>query len=305
MKRKSFFLALLLATATVASGGVGESAFVFAAQANQAVKDYQNHVHKVDIEYAVKNQLMWLFPDGNFRPDQTITQADLVVGLVQVKGLKEGVAIKDFPVGHWAKTYYERAVKDGILKDVAVEPNKVLTREEAAFLMINAWESLRQTRTQKEAESSKNRSQAHFAVGYSMLAPKAGEFLNGVQTSMYDSKSLMTRGEAAFSFTNLHIDFIGISEAEKLYSEFHKTLKLSNGKVTGVIPNSDKYYLEIKLFIDGPKVEDHKTPGKLSINVSKANGMVVRVVYKGQAVPLANYHYNNLPKNLDHVNIRR
>ncbi|WP_289138173.1 S-layer homology domain-containing protein [uncultured Brevibacillus sp.] len=282
--RKSFFLTILLATAVVVGGGVGEAASVFAAQTNMAARDYQNHVHKEDIEYAVKSQLMWLFPDGNFRPNQTITQADLVVGLVQVKGLKEGEAIKDFPVGHWAKSYYERAVKDGILKDVAVEPNKVLTREEAAYLLINAWESVRLTRTKKDSEDHKNRSQIVYAVATQMAVVKPGEFPNGEKTNLYDSKSLMTRGEAAYSFHQLHIDLTGINESEKLYSQFRSGLKLTNKTLSGDIPSSDKYFLEIKLFLKGSKVKDIKQIGMFTVDVTEAERMDVRVVYKGKGV---------------------
>lgn len=302
MKRKSFFLALLLATATVASGGVGESAFVFAAQANQAIKDYQNHVHKADIEYAVKNQLMWLFPDGNFRPDQTITQADLVVGLVQVKGLKEGVAIKDFPVGHWAKTYYERAVKDGILKDVAVEPNKVLTREEAAFLVINAWESVRKSRTRKDSELFKNHSYIQYTVSSGWIVPKTGHFPNGVLTNKFDSKTLVTRGDAASSLRKLHEDYIGIQDAEIIFNQFHQSLTLSKGVLTGFIPNNGKYSLNINFY--GQKVQDYEKVGKFSLNISNYSEMIIRIVRKGEAVPLVYNQYANLPEDLKYKSIR-
>ncbi|MFE1627116.1 S-layer homology domain-containing protein [Brevibacillus reuszeri] len=305
MKRKSFFLALLLATATVAGGGVGESAFVFAAQANQAVKDYQNHVHKADIEYAVKNQLMWLFPDGNFRPDQTITQADLVVGIAQAKGLTQGVPVQNIPANHWAKTYYERAAKDGILLNVAIDPNKVLTREEAAYLLINAWENLRGTRTEKEIERYKNQSQVQFIGSAGFMSIKSGELPNGTQTARFDSKSLITRGEASFSLHKLHVDIVGINEAEKLFSEFHKSLKLNNGKVTGVIPKSEKYFLEISLYLNGPKVKDYKETGRFTMDISQAYKMGVRVVYKGKAMPQALYQYTKLPTSLDYENIRR
>lgn len=303
MKRKSFFLTILLATAVVVGGGVGEASSLFAAQTNTSARDYQNHVHKADIEYAVKNQLMWLFPDGSFRPDQTITQADLVVGLVQVKGLKEGEAIKDFPAGHWAKTYYERAVKDGILKDVAVEPNKVLTREEAAYLLINAWENLRGSRTNKDSAPLKNQTQVQFTVSTGYLVPKAGEYPSGVSTSKFDSKSLVTRGELAFSLKALHTDFIGIQEAEKMYTQFHNSLKLSKGVISGVIPNDGEYSLNIKFF--GTKIKDYDIKGKFSLNVTQFDQMLVRIVRKGEAVPLAYYVYTNMPNNLEHKNIRR
>ncbi|GED67451.1 hypothetical protein BRE01_11530 [Brevibacillus reuszeri] len=305
MKRKSFFLAIVLAAATAAGGGVGESSTVFAAQANQAVKDYQNHVHKADIEYAMKNQLMWLFPDGNFRPDQTITQADLVVGIAQAKGLTQGIEVKNIPANHWAKTYYEKAAKEDILLNVAIDPNKVLTREDAAYLLINAWENLRGTRTEKEIERYKNQSQVQFIGSTGFMISKSGELPNGTQTAKFDSKSPMTRAEVSYSLHKLHEDTVGINEAEILFGEFHKSLKLSNGKVTGVIPKSEKYFLEIALYLNGPRVKDYKETGRFTIDVSQAYKMGVRVVYKGKAIPQALYQYTKLPTSLDYENIRR
>ncbi|WP_312109467.1 S-layer homology domain-containing protein [Brevibacillus reuszeri] len=305
MKRKSFLLAIVLAAATAAGGGMGESSTVFAAQTNQTVKDYQNHVHKADIEYAVKNQLMWLFPDGNFRPDQTITQADLVVGIAQAKGLTQGIEVKNIPANHWAKTYYERTMKDGILSNVQIDPNKVLTREDAAFLLVNAWESLRNTRTDKESERNKSQSQVYYIASAGFMIGKSGEFPNGVQTGRFDSKSLMSRGETAYSLHKLHEDTVGIKEAEEMYSKFRNSLKITDGRVTGIIPNSEKYSLDITLYINGPKVEDFSKPGNISMNVSQAYRMVVRVVYKGKAMPQALYQYTKLPNSLDHENLRR
>ncbi|MGG4493241.1 S-layer homology domain-containing protein [Brevibacillus reuszeri] len=305
MKRKSFFLAIVLAVATAAGGGVGESSTVFAAQTNQAVKDYQNHVHKADIEYAVKNQLMWLFPDGNFRPDHTITQADLVVGIAQAKGLTQGVLVPNLPVGHWAKTYYERVMKDGTLSNVQIDPNKILTREDAALLLVNAWENLRNTRTDKETERNKNRSQVHYIVSNGFMIGKSGKFPNGVLTGKFDSKSLMTRGELAFSLHMLHLDTVGIKESEKVYSQFRNSLKLSNGKLSGVIPSSEKYSLDITLYINGPKIEDYSKPGVFTFSVAQAYKMEIRVVYKGKAMPQALYQYTNLPNSLEHENLRR
>lgn len=299
-------LAKGLVVTTLALGFIplGYSQSVDAA-AQQITKDFQNHKYKLNIEYVVENNLMWLFPDGNFQPDKQLTQAEIIAGLVQTKKLTQGSAVPGLPAGHWAKGYYEKAMKDGVLKNVVIAPNKVLTREEAAILIVNAWENLRQSRTKKESVEYKGRSNIEYVVGSGWITEKSGSFPNGVPTTKYDSKSNMTRGDLAFSLHQLHMDYIGIQDAEKLFMQFNKSMKLSNGILTGTVPSSQKYALDITLYLKGPKVIEHEKTGNLLINVSQATEMVVRIVRKGEAIPLAYYHYNNLPHSLNHKNIRR
>ncbi|CAJ1000865.1 S-layer homology domain-containing protein [Brevibacillus aydinogluensis] len=304
LKRMHVFLASLLGT-VLSLSGLFTAPHPSVAQAQTVQKDYENHPNRAAIEYVVKHKLMWLFPDGNFRPEQPITQADLVAGLVNVKGLTQGVSVPGFPQNHWAKVYYERAMKDGILNNVPITPNKVLNREEAAYLLINAFESVRSTRSQKDSEYFKSIPQVQFAVNYGLLPEKAGKFPNGVSTSMYDGISNVTRAEQAYSLAFWHRDFVGIQEAEVIANKIHSSLKLSNGILSGTVYTSPKY--DVRLFI-GYKTgggKEYKTAGSFSVDVSQAKGMQLTVKYKGEAASLVLNTYTKLPRSLEYVNSRR
>jgi hypothetical protein len=219
--------------------------------------------------------------------------------------LTQGVSVPGFPQNHWAKVYYERAMKDGILNNVPITPNKVLNREEAAYLLINAFESVRSTRSQKDSEYFKSIPQVQFAVNYGLLPEKAGKFPNGVSTSMYDGISNVTRAEQAYSLAFWHRDFVGIQEAEVIANKIHSSLKLSNGILSGTVYTSPKY--DVRLFI-GYKTgggKEYKTAGSFSVDVSQAKGMQLTVKYKGEAASLVLNTYTKLPRSLEYVNSRR
>lgn len=298
MKRLNYFLTgFLIAGVTI--GGLNINPVVgHAATQAAAVKqnDYQNRPDKAAIEYVVKNKLMWLYPDGNFRPDQTITQADLIAGLSNVKSLSQGIAVPELPANHWAKAYYERAKKDGILMDVQIAPTKVLNREEAARLMTNAWKNLR-TRYQKVPQYF-----IAYAVDSQWILEKAGKFPNGVSTSKYDSLGTVTRGEQAIALYNLHRDLLGINDAEKVALQFHNSLKVSGSTLTGTIPSVKGY--DIRLLV---RMKDGKaltfTSGKLSFNTLNASYAEFTIKRSGESIPLSWYYYQKFPS-IERVNSR-
>ena len=305
MKKGSFLLTLVAAAVILVSGGMGGASTVLAAQVNSTAtaKDFQNHPNKTEIEYVIKSKLMWLFPDGNFRPDQVITQADLIAGLSNVKGLTVGEQVPEMPANHWAKTYYERAKKEGILIGVEINPNKVLTRDEAARLMINAWEDLRQTRTQNENGTSAPYPYSQLAVSNGWLPKKAGKFINGVSTTLYDGVTNTTRAEQAFALASLHRDLVGIRNGEKISSQLHNSLKLSNGRLTGQVPNMQGYSASVLIMLKDGKTFEYKS-GAFSVDVNQAKAMRVRVTRKGEAISLSLYTYLKLPHSLERVNVR-
>ncbi|WP_230077853.1 S-layer homology domain-containing protein [Brevibacillus sedimenti] len=298
------FLASLLGT-VLSLSGLFTAPHPSVAQAQTVQKDYENHPNRAAIEYVVKHKLMWLFPDGNFRPEQPITQADLVAGLVNVKGLTQGVSVPGFPQNHWAKVYYERAMKDGILDDVSINPNKVLNREEGAFLIINAWESVRNSRTQKTTGFYEQSSNVKYAVDSAWLPKKAGKFPNGVATSIYDSETSVTRSEQAFVLATLHKDFVGIKEAEIIANKIHSSLRLSNGILRGTIFTSNKYNVSLFILHKNGNFNEYNSPGAFSVNVSQAKAMQLTIKYRGEAVPLVFYMYTKLPVSLEYENVRR
>jgi hypothetical protein len=304
MKRIHFFLSSVTA-AILTVGGLLAAVHPPAAQAQAVQNDYVNHPNRAAIEYVVKNKLMWLYPDGNFRPDQPVTQAELVAGLVNLKGLTQGVPVPGLPANHWAKVYYERAKKDGILNNVPITPNKVLNREEAAYLLINAFESVRSTRSQKDSEYYKSIPQVQFAVNYGLLPKKAGQFPNGVSTSMYDGLSNVTRAEQAYTLAFWHRDFVGIQEAEVIANKIRSSLKLSNGILSGTVYTSNKFDVKLLILHKNGRFNEYSSAGNFSVNVSQAKAMQLTIKYKGEAAPLVFNTYAKLPVSLEYTNSRR
>lgn len=252
--------------------------------AQQVVKDYQNHVYKNQIQYVVQNKLMWLYPDGNFRPEQPITQADLVVGLANVKGIINIAPVPGLPANHWAKVYYERAMKDGILTGVAINPNKVIAREEAAVLMKNAWQNLRAV--------YKNNRQVYsdVAVNSGWLPKKSGKFSNGVSTTTFDGLGNVTRGELAQALTLLHNDFKEMAVGEKIALQFHNSLKVTGGYLRGQVPVVNGYEAKITAVLKSGKPVQLKS-GPVLLNASQIDYMQFNVKKAGTAVSLAKYDY--------------
>lgn len=254
--------------------------------AQQVVKDYQNHVYKNQIQYVVQNKLMWLYPDGNFRPEQPITQADLVVGLANVKGLINIAPVPGLPANHWAKVYYERAMKDGILNGVAINPNKVITREEAAVLMKNAWQNLRTV--------YKNSRQVYsdVAVNSGWLPKKSGKFANGVMTTTFDGMGSVSRGEQAQALYMLHNDFKDIAAGEKIAAQFQGSLKVAGGYLRGTVPVVHGYDIRAIAVLKNGNVISNKGGG-IILNASQIDYMQFSVKKSGSAVALALYDYEN------------
>lgn len=293
MIKKSMF-SISIVTALSIGGSLWGSVPISAAQVIQ--NDYQTHPYKADIEYAVQHKLMWLFPDGNFRPDQPVTQADLVTSLTAVKGLTSGTPVMELPANHWAMVYYERARKDGILDGVDINPTKVLNREEASQLMVNAWKSVRRT--------YQNPMQYFIgdAVTSKWLPAKPGYFPNGVSTTTLDSMGSVTRGEQAVAMHLLHTDLSGIASAEKIALQFHNSLKVSGSMAKGHIQAVKGYDIRLLVVTKDRNVVEF-TSGNVSFNVNNTAFAEYSVKRSGESTPLSFYYYQSFPS-LERTNRR-
>ncbi|MGG0937182.1 S-layer homology domain-containing protein [Brevibacillus centrosporus] len=136
-----------LLVASLLVTGISVSTFSPAAHAQAAVvgvkSDYQNHQYKDAIDYVLEKRVMWKYADGTFKPNTQMTQGQLLTSLVAVMQLKEKAPVAQLPVGHWAKDVYEKAHKKGILAGITIDPNRLVTKEEAALIVNNAWKPYR------------------------------------------------------------------------------------------------------------------------------------------------------------------
>ncbi|CEO20648.1 S-layer homology domain-containing protein [Paraclostridium sordellii] len=81
------------------------------------------------------------YPDGTFRPENSITRAEFVKILNKTFNLRNGsgVVFND-TLGHWAKNEIDIAVTNGVCRgtsDTTFEPDAPITREQAAKMIAN------------------------------------------------------------------------------------------------------------------------------------------------------------------------
>lgn len=95
------------------------------------------------ITYLSGQDLVSGFPDGSFRPAESITRAEITVMLARAAGLAgqqpASPTFSDVDGRHWAFGYIEAAVKAGMLKgypDGTFKPDRPISRAEAASLTL-------------------------------------------------------------------------------------------------------------------------------------------------------------------------
>lgn len=97
--------------------------------------------------YASINQLVAAgsisgYPDGSFKPDNTITRAEFATVLVKAFHLasQDGKTFTD-TAGHWAKDYIAAAAANGVVngyENGAFGPDDPITREQMAVMVVKA-----------------------------------------------------------------------------------------------------------------------------------------------------------------------
>jgi len=99
------------------------------------------------IEYLATLGIITGYPDKTFRPEGSITRAEMCTLLMKARGVKgktEIVNFKDLKSSHWAYRYVVRAAREGLVKgypDGSFKPQGLITRAEGVA-MIARFEKL-------------------------------------------------------------------------------------------------------------------------------------------------------------------
>lgn len=270
-----------LVIASVLVGGVSSYINLEPVVAAQTApqSDYANHPSKDAINYVIEKKVMWKYTDGTFKPDTQMTQGQFLSSLVTVMQLKEKAPVDQVPAGHWAKDAYEKASKAGILKDVQINPNRPLTKEEASLLVNNAWKPYR-----GGIWPGVTNYQHLIARG---ILPK-------VWGQTPESPFLRSEGAVVFKF--LHIEYNGIVAGRKIADQFHNSLKVANGLLTGTVPKPKTERVQGTIIKhDGTTI--NLTPGMaIKVKVNDVKRMVFIVFIPGKGESVASYAYDKFPK---------
>jgi len=107
-----------------------------------ALTDIKGHWAETAILSLVGRQAIDGYPDGSFKPQQTITRAEFATVLVKALGLQaqSGKMFED-TTRHWAKDYIRTAYAADIIEGYDAEhfgPDDLITREQMAVMIIKA-----------------------------------------------------------------------------------------------------------------------------------------------------------------------
>jgi len=208
---------------------------ISAAKAAQRM-DYAHHPAKAAIAFGLQQGYMWTYPDGGFYPHHRISQAQFVAGLAAIRGERGIQTVPQLPNGHWAKSVYERANKAGILRDIAIDPNRLLTKEEAAKLVFNAWRPYRGEKNKQYTNTG-----ALVTWGWMKPAPPG--------QPKFREDLPVTRADAAEILRYLWQDKWQLELGKQYADEFHRSLKVENGVISGRVPKGDGNFTLTASFI--------------------------------------------------------
>lgn len=187
MKRTaSCFLAINLILISLLSNALAASVFP---DVDQGGKNSEA------IQYVSSTGLMVGYGDGTFRPDKTVTRAEMATILCKMleedKGLKkDSTVFSDVPVSHWGNGYVVKAVKIGFVSGYGngkFGPDDTVTYEQAVTMLVQALGG------KKEAAK-----RGGYPEGPLALAKEHG-LLEGISAKTGDSFS---RGEVAVLLYN-------------------------------------------------------------------------------------------------------
>lgn len=122
---------------------LGSFSFAFAAPSDVVGTEYEDAVARLE-----QLKVLEGYPDGTFKPANTITRAEFAAVVVRVKGLeaaaqaaKGTTVFTDVPATNWASGYVNIASKMNFVKgmgDGTFAPNSPVTYEQAVTMVIRA-----------------------------------------------------------------------------------------------------------------------------------------------------------------------
>ena len=105
------------------------------------MSDIRDHWAENEIKDFINKGYIDGYPEGDFKPNDSMTRAEFVKTFNKVFGLT-GISGKVFDdtIGHWAQDEIDIAVTNGVCQgtsDTEFEPNEPITRQEAAKMLAN------------------------------------------------------------------------------------------------------------------------------------------------------------------------
>lgn len=198
-KMKNRMLSLLVVL-TLLAATVPSTAFAV------SMPDIANHWAKVQIEDWLDKGLVKGYPDGTFKPDNSITRAEFITMVNAAAGYSQSASINfiDVKKADWFAGEIEKAKSAGYITgytDGTMRPNNPISRQEAAMIILKAKELLPNGKTSGNfadassfPEWSKGAIDAVFSAG----------FMSGYPDGSFKAEKFITRAEAVVALTKAY-----------------------------------------------------------------------------------------------------
>ncbi|WP_338659743.1 S-layer homology domain-containing protein [Paraclostridium sordellii] len=175
-------------------------------KANIAFSDISGHWGESQIKAFINKGYINGYPDGSFRPDNSITRAEFVKIFNTVFGLKSssGKVFND-TIDHWAKNEIDIAVTNGVCNGMSVTefaPDQPITREQAAKMIAN-YKKINDTYHNRLNGYNDGMYTSNWAINEVEAILEAG-YMNGyAEDNTYRPQNNITRAEAVSTLTRV------------------------------------------------------------------------------------------------------
>ncbi|WP_146226653.1 S-layer homology domain-containing protein [Aneurinibacillus soli] len=166
--------------------------------------DIQGHWAQSHIQQLVQSGAVSGYPDGTFKPNQTITRAEFVSMVVKAFGLqakeKQGYAFTDTQ-NHWAKAAIETAYTNGIINGYNTTTfgvNDTITREQMAVILTN----IKKNGTEGKQLSFKDTASISTWAQKAVSQAVEEGIITGYPNQTFQPKKVATRAEAVTMIVN-------------------------------------------------------------------------------------------------------
>lgn len=171
------------------------------------LSDLGQHWAKATIELLVGQGIISGYPDGTFKPNQTITRAEFVALLVRALKLEPTGSGKIFgdTTDHWARDTIAIAGSYGIVSgydENTFGPNNPITREQMAVMAVKAIKLTSVSSVSEEIKFIDNRQISSWAKS-SVSAAVKKRIMVGYPDNSFKPQGTATRAEAASVIHNL------------------------------------------------------------------------------------------------------
>lgn len=220
------------------------SALCVGVYAYEVPKDLKGHWAEREIYTLITKNIITGYPDGTFKPDNSISRAELckivIEALVKyniVSYSANSNTFSDVPKSEWFNKYVETAYKNNIVSGVGggkFEPNNPVTREQMAKIFANVYclvykKSL--SSISKPEITSKTFSDykkiSSWALPYVSAVYNTG-LMKGSEGNFYPVKT-STRAEAGITLFRLFdFPYVGLLKVEDFVSRFNSYLSEIN-----------------------------------------------------------------------------